>query len=75
MSTFVQLGRLAAAAKVAIPKSDMRSSKLIDGVVWDGSNPKAYADGFKINVLPFVPFPLAGERPHLALVRAGVRGG
>ena len=50
MSTFVQLGRPAAAAKVAIPKSDMRSSKLNDGVVWDGSNPKAYADGFKIKV-------------------------
>ncbi len=40
----------ATAAKVNIPKSDMRSSKLIDGVVWDGSNPKAYADGFKIKV-------------------------
>ena len=50
MSTFVQLGRLAAAAKVAIPKSDVLSSKLIDRVVWDGSNPNAYADGFKIKV-------------------------
>jgi nitrate/nitrite transport system substrate-binding protein len=38
----------ATAAKVAIPKSDLRSSKLIDGVTWDGSNPRAYADGFKI---------------------------
>jgi nitrate/nitrite transport system substrate-binding protein len=38
----------ATAAKAAIPKSEMRSSKLIDGVVWDGSNPKAYADGFKV---------------------------
>ncbi len=38
----------AAAAKVSIPKSDMRSSKMIDGVVWDGSNPSKYADGFKI---------------------------
>ena len=26
----------------------MRTSKLIDGVVWDGKNPKAYAAGFKI---------------------------
>ena len=42
--------KAAAAAKVNLPKSDMRSSKLIDGVVWDGSNPKAYADGFKIKV-------------------------
>lgn len=40
--------KAATAAKVTVPKSDMRSSKLIDGVVWDGSNPKAYADGFKI---------------------------
>ena len=42
--------KAATAAKVALPKSDMRSSKLIDGVVWDGSNPKAYADSFKIKV-------------------------
>jgi nitrate/nitrite transport system substrate-binding protein len=40
----------AAASKTPLPKSDMRSSKLIDGIVWDGKNPKAYADGFKIKV-------------------------
>ena len=34
--------------KTPLPKSDMRTSKLIDGVVWDGKNPKAYADSFKI---------------------------
>ena len=39
----------AAAAKVALPKSDMRSSKLIDGVVWDGKDPKKYAASFKIH--------------------------
>ncbi|HEY6132506.1 MAG TPA: CmpA/NrtA family ABC transporter substrate-binding protein [Rubrivivax sp.] len=38
----------AAQLKVSVPKSDMRSSKLIDGVVWDGSNPAKYADAFKI---------------------------
>ena len=38
----------AAAAGVALPKSDMRSSKLIDGVVWDGKEPAKYADGFKV---------------------------
>jgi nitrate/nitrite transport system substrate-binding protein len=38
----------ASAMKISLPKSDMRSSKLIDGVVWDGSNPAKYADGFKI---------------------------
>ena len=38
----------AALAKVAVPKSLMRSVKMIDGTVWDGKNPKAYADAFKI---------------------------
>ncbi len=38
----------ATATKTAIPKSDMRSSKLMDGVVWDGKDPKKYADIFKI---------------------------
>jgi nitrate/nitrite transport system substrate-binding protein len=34
--------------KTPLPKSDMRASKLIDGVIWDGKSPKAYADGFRI---------------------------
>lgn len=38
----------AAAASVTLPKSEMRSSKLIDGVVWDGKDPAKYADGFKV---------------------------
>ncbi len=38
----------ATAAKAPLPKSDMRSSKLVDGVVWDGKDPKKYADGFKV---------------------------
>jgi nitrate/nitrite transport system substrate-binding protein len=38
----------ATAAKVNIPKSAMRSTKMIDGLVWDGSNPAAYAASFKI---------------------------
>ncbi len=38
----------AAATKTPLPKSDLRTSKLIDGVVWDGKDPKKYADGFKI---------------------------
>jgi len=38
----------AAMTKTPVPKSEMRSHKLIDGVVWDGKNPKAYADGFKV---------------------------
>jgi nitrate/nitrite transport system substrate-binding protein len=38
----------AAAAGVALPKSEMRTSKLIDGIVWDGKDPAKYADGFKV---------------------------
>ena len=34
--------------KTAIPKDLMRSSTLMDGSVWDGKNPKAYAASFKI---------------------------
>ncbi|MFN3296883.1 ABC transporter substrate-binding protein [Caldimonas sp.] len=40
----------ATAAKVSLPKDVMRSSKLIDGVVWDGKDPAKYADSFKIKV-------------------------
>jgi nitrate/nitrite transport system substrate-binding protein len=36
--------------KTPLPKEPMRSHTLIDGVKWDGSNPAAYADGFKIKV-------------------------
>ena len=38
----------ATAAKAPVPKDVMRSSKLIDGVVWDGKDPAKYADGFKV---------------------------
>ena len=38
----------AAATGTTLPKSDMRTAKLIDGVVWDAKNPAAYADGFKL---------------------------
>jgi nitrate/nitrite transport system substrate-binding protein len=40
----------ATAAGAPLPKSDMRSHKLVDGVVWDGKDPKKYADGFKLHV-------------------------
>jgi nitrate/nitrite transport system substrate-binding protein len=39
---------VASAMKISVPKSDLRTSKLIDGVVWDGKDPAKYADGFKI---------------------------
>ncbi len=38
----------AAGLKVGVPKDPMRTSKLMDGVVWDGKDPKKYADGFKV---------------------------
>jgi len=38
----------AAAAKIAVPKNEMRNSKLMDGVVWDGKDPARYADSFKV---------------------------
>ncbi|MEY4763092.1 MAG: hypothetical protein RLZZ200_2948 [Pseudomonadota bacterium] len=38
----------AEAAKVAVPKSPLRKSVLLDGVTWDGSKPAAYADAFAI---------------------------
>ncbi|MFA6121077.1 MAG: CmpA/NrtA family ABC transporter substrate-binding protein [Sideroxydans sp.] len=38
----------ASQVKVAVPKSPMRSTKLFDGTVWDGKDPKKYAASFKI---------------------------
>ena len=38
----------AAIVTAPIPKSDMRTSKLIDGTVWDGKDPAKYAASFKI---------------------------
>jgi len=40
----------AAMAKASVPKSPMRTSKFIDGVVWDGKDPKRYAGSFRIKV-------------------------
>ena len=39
----------AAQLQVALPASEMRSSTLIDGVLWDGSNPRAYANSFPVH--------------------------
>ncbi|MES2090073.1 MAG: CmpA/NrtA family ABC transporter substrate-binding protein [Pseudomonadota bacterium] len=38
----------AGALKMNVPKDVMRTSKLIDGTVWDGKDPAKYADSFKI---------------------------
>lgn len=39
----------ASALKIGVPKSDLRTSKLVDGTVWDGKDPAKYADGFKVH--------------------------
>ena len=45
----VELYKQAASqVKVPIPKDEMRSSKFMDGVVWDGKDPKGYAASFKV---------------------------
>jgi nitrate/nitrite transport system substrate-binding protein len=38
----------AAQVKVPVPRDVMRSSRLIDGTVWDGKDPKKYAASFKV---------------------------
>jgi nitrate/nitrite transport system substrate-binding protein len=38
----------AAMTKTAVPKDVMRSVKMIDGVTWDGKDPRRYAASFKI---------------------------
>ena len=37
-------------AKAPLPASPMRTVKFMDGAVWDGKDPKAYAANFKIKV-------------------------
>jgi len=34
--------------RISVPKDPLRSSKLMDGQIWDGKEPKKYADGFTI---------------------------
>ncbi len=38
----------ATASNTPVPKDAMRTSKFMDGVVWDGKDPKKYADNFKV---------------------------
>ena len=35
---------------ISVPKDTLRSSKLMDGVLWDGKDPAAYAASFKVKV-------------------------
>ncbi|HEY9381143.1 MAG TPA: CmpA/NrtA family ABC transporter substrate-binding protein, partial [Burkholderiales bacterium] len=43
-------GQAADAVKVSVPREPMRTVKLIDGVSWDGQDPKKYAASFKLRV-------------------------
>jgi nitrate/nitrite transport system substrate-binding protein len=38
----------ATASNTPVPKDAMRTSKFMDGLVWDGKDPKKYADSFKV---------------------------
>ena len=38
----------ATASNTPVPKDTMRTSKFMDGMVWDGKDPKKYADSFKV---------------------------
>jgi nitrate/nitrite transport system substrate-binding protein len=38
----------ATASNTPVPKDVMRTSKFMDGVVWDGKDPRKYADSFKV---------------------------
>lgn len=41
----------AAAVGVNANAADMRSSQLIDGKIWDGSDPAAYARSFRLHAM------------------------
>ena len=41
----------ASAVGVAAEGEDMRSSQLIDGKIWDGSDPTGYARSFKLHAM------------------------
>ena len=50
-----------AATAIGVPcaGSDMRSSQLIDGTLWDGSDPHGYARSFRLHALAETPAALA----------------
>lgn len=45
----IEIYRQAAAqTRVPVPDEIVRRSRLIDGIPWDGTDPRAYAQGFSI---------------------------
>lgn len=51
----------AAGLDIEVPSATLRSSQLIDGRIWDGSDPGAYARSFKLNAWADVA-PVAASR-------------
>lgn len=51
----LELYRQAAAQLGLANRPDMRSSQLIDGKVWDGTQPAAYARSFRLHALSETP--------------------
>jgi len=55
LATAKQINRIdlykdaASITKTPVPKEVMRTSKLLDGTVWDGKDPKKYADSFAVH--------------------------
>jgi len=47
----------ASAVRVPVPTEALRSSRLIDGQVWDGQDPRRYADGFALRADPAAALP------------------
>ncbi len=43
--------RAAGSLEIAVPPAPMRSSRLLDGSLWDGSDPAAYARSFALHAL------------------------
>jgi len=43
--------RAASALDISVPNTPMRSSQLLDGQPWDGSDPETYARGFALHAL------------------------
>ncbi|HDZ55125.1 MAG TPA: nitrate ABC transporter substrate-binding protein [Pseudomonas xinjiangensis] len=52
----------ASALGIEVPDQTMRRSTLIDGIAWDGSNPREYACGFELHAL--TEGRLDGKVPH-----------
>lgn len=48
---------VAGSLRISVPDSPLRSSRLTDGVLWDGRDPAAYADAFAVRAPERSPLP------------------